>query len=246
MVDRTDLISVIVPTLNEAAKLRPLLCALMAESTPHEIIVVDGGSTDGTIEHARSAGVEVLPTTPGRGRQLVRGAAAAKGDVLWFLHADTVPPSGALAAIRSALDSDPDLVGGNFRVVFDGGDRFSRWLTGFYAWFRGHGLYYGDSGVFARRTAYHAIGGIRPIALFEDYDFTRKLERAGPTTCIADRPLLTSSRRFAGRSPIAIVAGWLWLHALFYLRMSPARLAVMYDSERQRRPDDRPSQETRP
>src|SRR5512132_2709369 len=74
-------------------------------------------------------------------------------------------PEGGLAAIVSALAASPDCIGGNFRLLFDGGDRFSRWLTGFYHWMRRRGLYYGDSGIFVRHDSYRAAGGIRSRAV---------------------------------------------------------------------------------
>ena len=126
------------------------------------------------------------------------------------------------------------MLGGNFRLIFPSDDRFSRWLTGFYAWFRSHGLYYGDSGIFLSRAAYDRLGGVKPIALMEDYDLCRRLEAAGPTTCIEEPPLLTSSRRFYGRHPLAIFLGWLWIHGLYYLGVPPERLARLYDSVRGR------------
>ena len=175
------MISVIIPTLNEARNLERLLAGLTAQDVAAEIVVVDGGSQDGTQAVANMFGVTLLSAQRGRGQQLLAGAEAASGDVLLFLHADSRFPAGGLEAIETALRESPALVGGNFRVVFDGNSDFSRWLTGFYAWFRGHGLYYGDSAVFARRDVYREIGGIRRMALMEDYDFTRRLERAGPT-----------------------------------------------------------------
>ena len=78
------------------------------------------------------------------------------------------------------------------------------------------------------------LGGLRPLALMEDYDLVRRLERAGPTLCIADPPLVTSSRRFHGRGRAAIVAGWLRIHALYHLRLPDRLLARLYDSERRR------------
>ncbi len=228
------MISVIIPTLNEGSNLPRLLEELQPEETAHEIIVVDGGSRDDTALVAREHGVKVILTAPGRGLQLRRGAEAASGDILLFLHADCRFSRGGLARIEAVLWSSPHLVGGNVRLVFDGNDGFSRWLTGFYAWFRGHGLYYGDSGVFVRRQTHDAIGGVRPIALMEDFDFTRRLERFGPTCCIEEPPLITSSRRFKGRHPVGIVWGWLKIHALYYLSVSPARLARLYDSGRAR------------
>ncbi len=229
------MISVVIPTLNEAARLPALLSRLAQEPVDHEVIVVDGGSKDGTPAIARDAGVMVLQCDPGRGQQLAHGAQAARGDVLLFLHADSKLPANGLAAIDESLKSDPACVGGNFRVVFDGDTSFAEWLTGFYAWFRARGLYYGDSGIFVRRDVYQAIGGIRPIDLMEDYDFSRRLQRAGPTCCLDEPPLVTSSRRFEGRSPATIVIGWLLLHGLYHLGLSPRLLARFYAWQSKRR-----------
>ena len=235
------MISVIIPTLNEAARLPGLLAGLAAETEPHEVIVVDGGSRDRTASLAREADVRLIQTEPGRGLQLARGAAVAQGDVLLFLHADSRFPVGGLTALRRALAEKPSCPGGNFRLLFDGDSPFSRWLTGFYAWIRARGLYYGDSGIFVRRAAYETIGGMRPIALMEDYDFTRRLEKLGPTCCIEEPPLVTSSRRFEGRSALGIVWGWLELHALYHLGLPPALLAKRY-AWQCRRADAQPRQ----
>jgi len=228
------MISVIIPTLDEEARMPNLLRRLMDEPGPLEIIVVDGGSGDETVSVCRDAGVRVLMSPPGRGQQLRLGAEKATGDVLLFLHADCAFPKGGIAALTAALAGAPECGGGNFRLLFDGGDGFSRWLNGFYAFIRRLGIYYGDSGIFVRRETYGALGGIRPMALMEDYDFTRRLEALGPTHCINDPPLVTSSRRFRGRKPAAIVLGWLKIHLLYYLGLPPERLARLYDSERRR------------
>ena len=226
------MISVIIPTLNEANTLGRLLAGLVAQAADAEIIVVDGGSDDGTRAVAGMFPVTLMTGVRGRGQQLKAGAEAARGDVLLFLHADSRFPAEGLAGIESALRLAPEAVGGNFRVVFDGDSDFSRWLTGFYAWFRRHGLYYGDSAVFVRREVYGEIGGIRPMALMEDYDFTRRLERAGPTCCLEEPALVTSSRRFEGRRPAGIVWGWIKIHALYHLGVPTRVLARIYNSER--------------
>lgn len=229
------MISVVIPALNEAALLPGLLRSLHAEPIALETIVVDGGSTDGTAEAACEAGATVVCSAPrGRGQQVAAGAAAARGEVLLFLHADSVFPSGGLAALDRLLRNRPEIVGGNFRLLFDGEDGFSRWLTGFYAFIRLLGFYYGDSGIFVRRAVLGAIGGVRPLALMEDYDLVRRLRRSGPTACIAEPPLVTSSRRFEGRRPPAIVLGWARIHLLYWLGADPGRLALLYDSERHR------------
>ncbi|MBT5050069.1 MAG: glycosyltransferase family 2 protein [Rhodospirillaceae bacterium] len=222
-------ISVIIPTLDEAATLPASLAALAGQDVLTEIIVCDGGSTDGTLPMARQNGALVLSSPRGRGQQLHAGVARATGDVLLFLHADTILAPGALGAVRTAL-ADPSLGGGNFRVIFDGPSAFAGWLTGFYAWLRRNGFYYGDSVVFMRRSVFSKIGGIKPIALMEDYDLTRRLERHGPTICIADPPVVTSSRRFDGRKPWRIFTQWVVIHALFHLRVNPDWLATLYKS----------------
>ncbi len=224
------MISVIIPTLNEAGPLPGLLAGLTAQGGDHQIIVADGGSGDGTPEIARGLGALVIPAGGGRGGQLHAGARLAAGDIILFLHADTVFPADGLKRIERVLDASPRIVGGNFRVVFDGSSPFARWLTRFYGWLRRRGVYYGDSAIFVRRAHLDEIGGIRPIALMEDYDLTRRLQKSGPTQCIEEVPVITSSRRFEGRWPPAIVIGWLKIHALYHLGVSPARLALLYKS----------------
>jgi rSAM/selenodomain-associated transferase 2 len=221
-------ISTIIPTLDEAEALPSLISRLQQERALAEIIVADGGSVDGTPVIAELLGARVVVSPRGRGQQLHAAAAVASGEVLLFLHADSIFPVGGLAAIAAALAQNADAPGGNFTLVFDGESRFARWLTSFYASIRRFGLYYGDSGIFVRRSVYDAIGGIKPIALMEDYEFVRRLERAGPTVRIDEPPLVTSSRKFAGRRATAIVAGWLLIHLLYALGISPACLARLY------------------
>lgn len=229
---KRPLISVVIPVLNERDRVGTLVGELRhANSAPFEIIVIDGGSNDGTIEAAQNldaqAAITIGVSEPGRGPQLVAGAAQAAGDILWFLHVDSHVAPGALDRIRAAIDED-GWVGGNFRPIFDGNDRFSTWLTGFYAWFRRRGLYYGDSRIFVRRDIYDQIGGIQPLALMEDYDLTRRMERHGGTCCIDTPALITSARKFAGRHPVGIVFGWLKIHTLYRLGVNSKCLAKIY------------------
>lgn len=223
-------ISVIIPTLNEERGIQPLLLSVMAMDEVAEVIVADGGSEDKTRDLARNLGAEVIETPKGRGQQLRSGAERAGGDVLWFLHADTEIRSECGRAICTAL-SDPSVVGGNFRLLFDGGSEFAEWLTGFYSDMRERGFYYGDSGIFVRRPVYDSIGGIRAIALMEDYDFVCRLEKTGETVNLGKPALITSSRRFQNRRKWRIVLQWIWLHMLYHLHVSPDLLARLYRSQ---------------
>ena len=232
-----SLITVAVPTLNEADRLPLLIEQLHRQNEPFELIIADGGSSDETLRIAERSGARVLVGARGRGPQLAQAAQIARGDIVLFLHADSVLPDGALSALRRRLTAEPGLIGGNFRLLFDGGDPFSRWLNRFYAFLRRRGLFYGDSGIFIRRNVLNAIGGIRPLALMEDFDLARRMKAAGPVCCIDEPALVTSSRRFRNRHPARIVAGWVWIHLLFSLGVGSDRLASFYDSTRQRRPD---------
>jgi rSAM/selenodomain-associated transferase 2 len=230
-------VSIVIPTLNEADRLPQLLAVLAREPRLREIIVADSGSDDGTQPVALQLGATVILTGRGRGRALCKGAMAASGDILLFLHADSIFPPGGLAAIVRALDRDQRVVGGNFRVVFDVDTRFTRRLAAVYAWLRRFALYYGDSGIFVRRKVYDEIGGIKPMPLMEDYDFVRRLERAGPTCRIDDPPLITSSRRFMNRPWPVALWGYTKIHLLYWLGVSPEHLASIYlrDLKRWRR-----------
>jgi len=228
-------ISVVIPVLNEATSLPGLLTALNAERVAREIIVVDGGSTDGSTQAAWKAGADLVLAAPrGRGAQLAAGAARATGGVVLFLHADTRPAPGALLALARLMESRPDIVGGNFRLTFDGEDEIARWVERFYAGIRRLGLFYGDSGIFVRSGVLRAIGGIRPLALMEDWDLVRRMRAAGRTACIADPPLRTSARRFAGRGRADLLAHWVRIHLLYWAGTPPDRLAALYDSARER------------
>jgi len=180
------------------------------------------------VEVARAHKTRTLIAPPGRGAALCIGARASCGELLLFLHADSTLLPGALDRISETLSINPEIIGGNFRLVFDGDTSFSRWLTRLYAWIRFIGLYYGDSGIFVRRSVYEALGGFRPIPLMEDLDFARRLERFGRTCRIEDPPLITSSRRFNGRRAWEIFFRLACLHVLFWLGGSPERLAELY------------------
>ncbi len=222
------LVSVVVPVLDEAAALPGLLDHLAALPGRFEVVVVDGGSRDGSADIAREhpSRPTVCTSEPGRARQMNCGATESTGEVLLFLHADTVLPRDAYAAIVAAL-RDPHVQGGNFALRFDGEDRFSQRLASWYRVQRRAGIYYGDSAVFVRREVFDHLGGYRPLPIMEDYDFVRRLEKRGRTACLAG-PAVTSARRWRALGVPRTVFSWFVIRWLFVAGVSPARLARLY------------------
>lgn len=219
-------ISVVIPTFNEADSLRSTIGAVKALGDGIEIMVVDGESTDETVFIARKSGVSVILSECGRGIQLHAGALAATGSVLWFLHADSIPPPAALREIREAL-SDENVVGGNFALRFDGDSPAAAFLTWFYNKVRHIGLLYGDSGIFVRRDAYQQIGGFKPIPLFEDLEFVGRLKRRGKLVRVKSE-ITTSSRRFESRPFLPVFFRWVLYQCLYWIGISPFCLARSY------------------
>ncbi|MFL6449562.1 MAG: TIGR04283 family arsenosugar biosynthesis glycosyltransferase [Bryobacteraceae bacterium] len=230
MPESTSMVSIIVPTLNEASEIRDTLRALQALGGEKEILVVDGGSEDDTVSIASAAGAFVVQTARGRGLQQHAGALAARGEVLWFVHADTVPPPAAISDINVAL-RDRSVVAGNFGLIFDGPSRASRQMTAIYPTLRWLNLCYGDSGIFVRRTIYEGVGGFQPFAVFEDLDLLRRLRKAGRFVHLKTR-IVTSSRRFEGRNFAAMWLHWTALQLLYWAGVHPNRLASWYRQAR--------------
>jgi rSAM/selenodomain-associated transferase 2 len=163
-------ISIIIPTLNAAAFLPGTLAAL---GSGGEVIVVDGGSTDGTAELAVSLGARVLTAPPGRGSQIAAGIAAASCPWLLLLHADTWLSTGWQEAAHSKLTK-----AGYFRFVLDSEDPRARRLERMVAWRnRTLGLPYGDQGLLIHRDLLRSVGGMKPLPLMEDVDLVRRLGR---------------------------------------------------------------------
>jgi rSAM/selenodomain-associated transferase 2 len=227
------MLSVIIPTLNEAAELPATLRAVAAIAESIEVICVDGGSTDATRTIASEHGVRVVDAPRGRGSQLRAGAAVAGGEVLWFLHADTQPPPTAGAQIQSAL-ANARVVGGNFRLHFLGPGAGARFLNGLYPRLAWLGLRYGDSGIWVRRDIYDLTGGIRPVPLFEDLDLIRRVGSHG-TLVTLPGVLRTSSRRFEGKAFAPVFAQWVWLQLLYWLGQDPDQLGRKYYGEQTQR-----------
>lgn len=225
--DRRNKISIIIPTLNEEASLEGLLVQLaqFATEVPHELIVVDGKSTDRTEEIAQRYCDQVLITDPGRGRQLNRGASVASGEILWFLHADSrvdrecIPKllqkvsEGARGGCFSMQFMDPRPV---YRVIAWGSNFRAKWLKSFY----------GDQGIFVEREVFLGLGGFREIPIMEDLDFSRRLKKAVPVSRV-EATLDTSPRRFQ-KGVFRTLLLMQVLKLAFLLKVNPHVLARVY------------------
>lgn len=188
----------VVPTLQEAARIGACVAGLRRLDLD-EVVVVDGGSTDRTPDLAEDAGARVIAAPRGRGRQLLAGARAATGEVLWFVHADVRVPHDGPARIREAL-ADDRVVGGAFRTrtVDDVAGRWRRLLRVADLRASYTGLPYGDQALFVRRDAFDAVGGYPETALFEDLELSKQLRRVGRLV-ILPGPVEVSGRRFLAR-----------------------------------------------
>ena len=220
------MLSIVIPALNEANSIAATLNAVSKLEGEIEVIVVDGSSNDRTQEIARAQGAKVIASERGRGAQMHRGACAAQGSVLWFLHADTIVPADAVKLIVEALH-DPRVVVGNFDVRFDGRGRAARFMTWLYPQLRRLGLCYGDSAIFVRREAYEQAGGFKSFPIFEDLDLLRGLRRLGGMVHVR-ATVLTSSRRFDGRNFALMFVRWVAMQALFWLGVRPRTIGRFY------------------
>lgn len=219
------LVSIVIPVLNEALFIGSAATALQKLSGDYEILVVDGGSTDDTLARAAASGVRVISAVRGRGPQMNAGAAAARGEVLLFLHADTCLPTNAVELIEAALQK-PEVCGGNFQLHFDGQTFGAKALTRLYPFLRFLGLVYGDSALFVRRSVFQALGGYRALPLFEDCDLYRRLQQKGKFVRLTG-VAVTSARRFEGHF-WRTFGLWTLLQVLYWFGVAPQALARLY------------------
>lgn len=220
-------ISVIIPTLNEAQTLEETIRRVREIPEVVEILVVDGGSTDGTQLLSISLGCPSIPCVPGRGGQLRTGARRAKGDVLLLLHADTWLEPDAGQVIFRCLQ-DPVVVAGGFWKRFRQPPRLllgSRFKCAIRVWL-GHRVV-GDMAMFVRRDALRQIGGVPDIELMEDFELSRLLIKHG-RLALADGVVTTSPRRFVQHGVIATYFKMWQITTLYRLGRPPAELRRLY------------------
>jgi len=218
-------LSVIVPALNEAQGIRAALEALAPlRVRGHEVIVVDGGSVDGSATFAAELSDKVLCVPRGRALQMNAGARAARGDALVFLHADTRLPSNAAEAIVESLK---DHLWGRFDVEIESRHRLLRVVAcAMNLRSRLTGIATGDQAIFVRRAAF---SGFPEIALMEDIAFSKSMKRRGAPACLKAR-VVTSGRRWEARGVVRTIFLMWRLRLLYFFGVRPDALARLYKS----------------
>jgi glycosyltransferase involved in cell wall biosynthesis len=221
------LISIIIPTLNNAEVIATTLAHLAEQPGDFEVIVVDGGSTDNTLGLVKGQ-VKIVPLLDARGGSLLNaGAAAARGEVLLFLWPDSRLPPNALLAIERNLQVLPQTIGGNFHLRFDKDTPFAHWLAHRLKKQRYMGHYDGRSGIFIRREVFQVLGGFQPYKILADYDLARRMESYGPTVYLPEA-ITTTPAKFRGRHILKAALLWLVIPTLFRLGLRPHRLARLF------------------
>ncbi len=223
--------SCIVPVLDEAGSIAALLAALEPlRAAGHELILVDGGSRDGTPALAAGRVDRLLTSAPGRGRQLNAGLQAARGDMILFLHADTRLPDDALALMADARAAGH--CWGRFDVRLSGRRRLLRVVERMMNWrSRLTGIATGDQAIFATRAALAQAGGVPEWPLMEDVELSRRLKRLGRPACVRT-PVVTSSRRWEANGILRTILLMWGLRLAFALGASPEWLARRYYGRR--------------
>jgi rSAM/selenodomain-associated transferase 2 len=224
-------LSIIMPVLNEGEEIAAALDALARlRALGAEVIVVDGGSGDATVQRARLRADRVICAPRGRALQMNAGAGEATGEVLLFLHADTRLPADADRRVLDGL-ARSGRVWGRFNVAIGGGNP----LLAMVAWFMNKrswltGIATGDQAMFVRHDAFHAAGGFAPIPLMEDIALSKSLKRTSRPLCLRER-VVTSPRRWQKNGVVATLLLMWRLRLGYFFGADPAKLARQYGYE---------------
>jgi rSAM/selenodomain-associated transferase 2 len=220
----------IIPAWREAGAIESTLSGLQAlRALGHEIIVVDGGSNDGTAALAEPLCDRVVVSRPGRAIQMNAGAAIARGNILLFLHADTRLPANV--AERLAEFAESTAAWGRFDVRLSGQRRLFRVI----GWFMNQrsrltGIATGDQAIFVRRSVFEGLGGFAQIPLMEDVELSSRLNQVSRPFCISD-PVITDSRRWQKHGPWRTVFLMWRIRWRYWRGESPESLAKLYRAD---------------
>lgn len=222
------LISVIIPTLDEATSIVATLERLKPfRLAGHEVIVVDGGSQDKTVTLASLMADRIITSTPGRAQQMNIGASQARGNILWFLHADTLVPDNATQLILETIANEKNQWG-RFDIRLSGKHLLLRLVERLMNLrSRITGIATGDQGIFMQREAFESISGFMPIPLMEDLDISKRLKKLSRPCCLNEK-LITSSRRWEKNGVIRTILLMWRLRLAYTLGVSPEKLLHEY------------------
>ncbi len=219
-------ISVIIPTLNEALILEKSIAEISRHS-PHEIIIADGGSKDGTLDIAEKFGLGVVVGPPGRALQMNAGAKRATGDVLFFLHADSRVDAKSYQKMVAVMEQE-NKVGGAFSLAIDSEKPSLKIISSFATLRAKHlNLVFGDQAIFVQTDVFHEIGGFSLLPICEDLDFYRRLMAKGPTVILEEKAF-TSARRWVAEGYFFTSLRNSVITTLFLLGFPPRILSKWY------------------
>ncbi len=266
-VEEPIVVSLIIPTYNEERAIARTLQQLRRVRGDFEVIVVDGESTDSTrslvggFAQGFPHPLRLIVVERNRAVQLNHAAGQARGSIFLFLHADVLLPEDAMETLQQALE-DSSVVGGDYRLAFEGRSFWSRFFTWVHRIRRNFGIYYGDSGLFVRRAFFERLGGFAPIPMMDDYHFVRRMERSArsrgpaggerqprswatwPYTQDRGRPgcvrtvclpcvVRASDRRWRVQGVLRTLLSWFWIQALYSLGVPAQYLARCYKPVRE-------------
>ncbi|PWT73526.1 MAG: hypothetical protein C5B59_13295 [Bacteroidetes bacterium] len=222
------MISVIIPTYNESGCIKATIQNLWAcdgANLIKEIIIADGESDDDTIDISRSAGAKIVRSNKGRAKQMNRGATAAQGEILYFLHADSIPPKSFTAHILDAYSKQ--YISGCFRLAFD----YNHWFLKANAWFTKfdvNAFRFGDQSLFVTRDVFQKIDGFREdLVMMEDQEIIQRIKEQGKFKVMKEY-VVTSARKYVDNGVFRMQGIFYQIWAMYYLGFSQQKMVEVH------------------